>query len=647
MSSILTTVLEAFCELLPYHPSIFRPFVGQLRELLRYLLAPTPSNINSEGNTEVDEKTISEATASSARRLLVVLCSCAPKNTSSQEWVQSLQKVGDQCHRTADLVFRAMIEDLAPSRAIQAENAQRKSFDAMLNEPREDLLDLPSWTGIHGGIERLHGQIKTLQAFLTTTTPSSVAFPLEKVADVAKRVLSILPPGDVQDQMNSSNRINPEVDREEREALLVALPRLHVSAINLIMSLLMRFERGLAASINEILGRILRTFCAQRDHDNVRRATYDVLSLYLSSFGPTTPRALASMISNCVESACEDLLPSNAVNQEIAQNGSEAARQPGENGGPSKSGNSYIRSTGQITTFPVTFTQTKAAARTLICSALRDLPNDFLLPNARNQVDVASILVDDNEELMEASIMNPTSQTQDEEQRTILPFLARKFARCERVEALTRPRMPSLQLRPLDNIIPIHSQYVLEKNVSSTGVPVVVDAAIYSKETVPPRSSEKPQLSDPLLEPNTRNQVYEKRAESTSPPTVPSKRSHEPVTSPVDKPPAPGDAPSSTEEHRSKRLHLARDGVYDPPLGAQSLTTKLVEPHEPSQLKKLSPPEETLPDLKAMDEIRSDDDSDDSAIPPIDLEMPSDEDSEGIDGDEEDEKSQFGSKELT
>ncbi|KAL9039356.1 MAG: hypothetical protein Q9214_004910 [Letrouitia sp. 1 TL-2023] len=646
MNSVLTTILEAFCVLLPYHPSVFRPFAGQLRELLRYLLAPTPSNVSSEGTIEGGGKRILEATASSARRLLVILCSCAPKSTSSQEWVQSLQKVVDQCHRTADLVFRAVIEDLVPSRAIQAENAQRKSFDAIVNEPEGDLLYLPSWIGIHGGIERLQGHIKTLQAFVITTTSSSVAFPLEKVADVAKRVLLVLPPGEAQDELSSSSYINPEVDKEELEVLLVALPRLHVSAVSLIMSLLIRFERGLAASISEILEQILWTFCSQRGHDDVRRAIYDVLSLYLSSFGPTTPRNLASMISNCVETACEDLLPSNATTQKTAQNGINA-EQPSENGAPSKSGSSYISSTGQTTTFPNASTQIKAAARALICSALRDLPNNFLLPTARAQVDVVSVLVDDNKDLLEANTMYPQWQKQRGEQRTILPFFARKFAGCERVEALTRPRMPSLQLKPLEDIIQIHSQNVFEKNASSTSVPVVLNATVYSEETVFPGSlSEMPQLSDPPLEPSTQNQACEKRAESTSPPIVPSKRSHEPITSPVDKPPALGDAPSSTEEHRNKRLHLARDGVYDPPSESQSQITKPVEPYESSHLMKLSPAEEALPDLKAMDETRSDDDSDDSVIPPIDLEMPSDEDNKESHGGEEDDKSSTDSLSL-
>ncbi|KAI4213754.1 MAG: hypothetical protein LQ351_003720 [Letrouitia transgressa] len=546
-----------------------------------------------------------------------------------------------------DLVFRAIIEDLVPSRAIQAENARRKSFDAPLNEPREDLLNLPSWTGIYGGIERLQGQIKTLQTFVTTKTSSSVVFPLEKIADVAKRVLLVLPPGEAQDELSSSNRIHPEVDREELEALLVALPRLHVSAMSLIMSLLMRFERGLAAPISEILEQILCTFDAQRNHDDVRRATYDVLSLYLSLFGPTTPRALASAISDCVENACGDLLSSNAAASKTVQNGSETATQRGENG-RSESGNPYIRSTSQITTFPIVFTQLKTAARALICSALRDLPNDFLLPTVRGQVDVASILIDDNEDLMEASIMNPPSQTQHQEQRTILPFLARKFARCERVEALTRPRMPLLQVRPLDDISQIHGQDVYEKNLSSTRVLAAVNGSVYSEETVSPEPfSKEPQLSDALLEPSTQNEFYAKRAESNSPQVIPRKRSHEPTISPVDKPPAPGDALSSTEEHRSKRLHLARDGVYDPPSESQSLTTKLAEPYEASQPMSLSPAEEAVPDLKAMDEIRSDDDSDDSAIPPIDLEMPSDEDGEATDSDEDDDKGQFGSKELT
>ncbi|KAL9612422.1 MAG: hypothetical protein Q9167_002970 [Letrouitia subvulpina] len=644
----MTTILDAFCELLPFHPSLFRPFVGQLRELLRCLLAPTRSNVSSEGTAVVDGKRVLEATASSARRLLVILCSCAPKNTSGQEWVQSLEKLVNQCHRTANLVFRAVIEDLVPSWAIQAEIAQPKSFDMMLNEPQGDLLNLPSWTGIHGGIERLQGQIKTLQAFLTTKTSSSVALPLEKVADVAKRILLVLPPGEAQDQLRSSDRVNPEVDREEREALLVALPKLHVLAINLIMSLLMRFERGLVTSIGEILEQILWNFCAQRNHDGVRGATYDILCLYLSLFGPTTPRDLASMISDCVESACEDLLPFNKSTQKTAQDGSEAARQLGENGAPSKSGSSYIKSLGHNAFFPNISAQTKAAARALICSALKDLPNNFLLPTARAQVDVVSILVEDNKDLMEASTMNPPSQRQHEEQRTILPFLARKFARYERVEALAHPRMPSLQLGPLDDIIQIHSEGVFEKSESSTSAPSVGNATKHSKETVAPRlSSEKPQLSDSSLESSTQNQAYEKSTEPTSPPIGPSKRSHESMTSPVDKPPAPGDALSSTEEHRSKRLHLAQNGVFDPPPGSQSLVTKPVEPYKPSQSMKLPLAEETLPDLKAMDETRSDDDSDDSAILPIDIEMPSDEESEGSDADGGNDKSQSGSKEPT
>ena len=429
-------ILQGLCELIGLHSTLFRPFLGQLQKLTLLLIAYTPS----EPSLENDVKSVSTPVAESARRLFVLLHVCSPKNTAGDDWTQSFRSTLAMAQRTADRLFRAIVEDReVPTGMAVAGNTT--SAHETINDHKPGPLNLPSWTGIHAGIERLDGLLRTLQAFIATKTSVSVVFSVSSIMELVDRVLSACRPSNTKD-----SRIRPEVGRDERDGLAAGLPQLHLSAMDLLSVMVLRMGGASAALIHSALEQISWVLDDEDDVDEIRLAAYRILADVLTKFGPSIPKSLAKSVARCLVLACEDIIP---LQDNLAQGGEASImnEQQPRHEASAMTADSYLkRKTPQhaVSSAP---SVVQATAREIIPLALARLPEELLSEVVRNQIDSTSIVMNYREAML-ASVMRTGTNNRGQRMNTsILPLLARAHSGDLAVEALLRPQLPLLQPR--------------------------------------------------------------------------------------------------------------------------------------------------------------------------------------------------------
>ena len=432
--SLRLIILEGLCELIGLHPTLFRPFLGQLQTLTLLLIAYTPS----EASLEYDVNPVSTPVAESARRLFVLLHVCSPKNTAGDEWTRSFESTLTTAQRTADKVFKAIVEDRKVSPGMSAaENID--VFQGMMDDHGLGTLNLPSWTGIYAGIERLDGLLRTLQAFIATKTSVSVVLPLSSMMELVDRVLSVWRP-------TKDSRIRPEVGRDERNGLAAGLPQLHLSTIDLLSVVVLRMGNASAALLHPALEHIFWVLDDENDVEEIRLATYRILAYVLTKFGPSLPTSLAKPIAYCLVLACEDIMP---LQENLGQGGEASIMNEKQSGHEASTMNadSYLKREEAQRTISSAPSVVQAAARELIPLALARLPDGFLSEEVRTQIDSTSIVMNYREAMLASVLRTGTDKHGQRTNSSILPFLARAHPGDLGVEALLRPQLPLLQSR--------------------------------------------------------------------------------------------------------------------------------------------------------------------------------------------------------
>ena len=430
--SLRLIILEGLCELIGLHPTLFRPCLGRLQTLTLLLIAYTPS----EASLEYDLNPVSTPVAESARRLFVLLHVCSPKNTAGDQWTRSFESTLTTAQRTADKVFRAVVEDRKVSPGISAaENID--VFHGMMDDHGLGTLNLPSWTGIYAGIERLDGLLRTLQAFIATKTSVSVVLPLSSMMELVDRVLSACRP-------TKDSRIRPEVGRDQRDGLAAGLPQLHLSTIDLLSVVVLRMGSASAALVHHALEHIFWVLDDENDVEEIRLAAYRILAYVLTKFGPSLPTSLAKPIARCLVLACEDIMP---LQENLAQGGEASTMNEKQSGHEASTINadSYLKRKEAQRTVSSAPSVVQAAARELIPLALARLPYGFLSEVVRIQIDSTSIVMNYREAMLASVLRTGTNKHGQRANSSILPFLARAHPGDLGVEALLRPQLPLLQ----------------------------------------------------------------------------------------------------------------------------------------------------------------------------------------------------------
>lgn len=445
--TLSSTVLCAFCELLPIHVTLFRPFIAQIRAIILPLIAPTPSTL------EMETPTISQSNipltepvsiCQTSRRLFVLLNMSVPRNASADEWTKSLLIVVKALHLTANKVFRAVVEDweLTSNKTDMNAGPIQDSADIVC-DLEDNGLGLPGWKGIYAGIERLDGFLHIMQEFLKNSTAQSVTFPVSEIFDVLNRILSVFPPSDEKGKDVSNPRINTEIERDERDVLWINLPNLHVSALEVLSLVSSRFGYGNAAVSHGVIEQAFWVFEIEHTNDDIRNIIYELVSKTLLSFGLSTPKFICRSLSKCISFCCDDLLPSL---EQQTKSVASANAQHLSIGSMEINADSYLESIPIVVNMkPNTSAKIRMAAEVLLSSALTNLPKGFLPFALRAQMDRTAVLTR-NKRGMLASIMNPPARRKGaREMASTLALLTRSFPHSLEAEAFMRPRMPVLQ----------------------------------------------------------------------------------------------------------------------------------------------------------------------------------------------------------
>ena len=477
---LLQPVLECLSKLVPNHPTIFRTFTSQLQHLIAPLLAPTPSSTESDSEDSLPSQPIATAIANTltantaitpaAHALFVALhfTRATAKSPADSEYSQQLISILGALHATAAVVFRAVIEDwtstTGASVAIPPESYSSVVSSQLIKS--SSTLELPGWTGIHAGCERMSGLLCLLRTYLQSRSSSSpVSMPIGALVDALVRISLVTVPrtsvvgqgqGDTMmaDFTDASIRANEQISREEREALFAHLAEIHAAMFG-VMDVLLR-SIGLAHTswMRIVLQQAVWVIKAESFDAGIRQQGYEVVKSCIDLHGRTLDRDMVNTLSPVLKRACEEIL-NTSQSVEAQQNGQKTASttQIGKKGAaPATTLNSDTMFASTGNTAPILFQQAPfSEKRTCVQEKAFALITTFLLkvPTAsvrstdlRSQLDRTIILTNDRSAML-ASILNPPrSKMFEKSHSSILPVVARAHNGSTELEGYIRPRMP-------------------------------------------------------------------------------------------------------------------------------------------------------------------------------------------------------------
>ncbi|KAL9582600.1 MAG: hypothetical protein Q9212_003205 [Teloschistes hypoglaucus] len=638
--SLLCSVLWAFGELLPHHPSAFRPFAGQIRKLVLPLLAPTPSNLPlDDATSESTGYSVSETTTQRARQVFVLVNGCAPKNAQSQEWAQTFTLLLEQSHETADLVLRALLEDWEPPvQQARPRVARSSDFSAILQSSLDES-GLPQWAGIDAGLERLNGLLSALESYLLHSNASPLAIPIGKLLDIIDRITSALPPTAGGPQEPSIGTApNPEISREERESVWTWLPRLHVSALRTLEQLAERLGNDSMAINRQVVSLVFWVFEKEHSHLQIRQVTYRILTRILPHSASGMSRSEIASLATVLQRACDDLLPAQAdpsLTKGISNGSATIASRDTANA------DAYLQTVTLSSDRSVTSAATRSVAESLLCAALH-LPHNTLPFAVRSKIDKTAIVAQ-SKTVQQSSVLNPPASRHGMSQSSIMPLLARQYPHSWGTEALIRPRMTLIQ--------PSGTTHSMDSYPESDDRDGLVSGPAFDRSESFDLRVEKSQISavrdkqenSPIeIDEVERGQEIpnpsQNEAVKVVPSGIPAKR---PLESDVEDVEAASldqlvDSKILDEEHLSKRIRDDPRDVYIVSTTQSSLPNPVTTPRTVATN---PPPADAPAGTESSASLAShagkpeNDDSDDSSIPAIDCTM----DTEEEDGEDEDE----------
>ncbi|KAI9837444.1 MAG: hypothetical protein M1819_007092 [Sarea resinae] len=441
---LLCLVLDAFCNLLPRHPTTFRPFATQIHALVLPLIAPTPCSIGENGLF------VSPQTSDTARKLFVLVHHCAAKDASGEEWAKAFRTTISNIHHTTDQVFRAVIEDWeSVAGAPPTPGPDHTKFNQVVSDGGVDIMSLPQWSGIDAGIERLRGLLELLRQFLVMPTASAITLPVGLLTDLLTRIFSLTVPNsrDVNDWQGSV-RLNPEIERDEREGLWAGLPQLHISGLEIVLSLVHRLGVAFVPLAFGILDQICWVFRAESSSVDIRTATYTVVTSILALIGPSLSKPSLSPLKKIITSCCADLLPSTQSVVPTTSSSASSKKQKAQASTSNANADAYLpasHAAAATTNLSPCLPGLHAAATTLLPHVLTYIPPRLLPSPLRAQLDRTAILTRHHAAML-ASVLNPAPSKKGAKiTSSILPLLARASRPDSlEMEALLRPRMPVL-----------------------------------------------------------------------------------------------------------------------------------------------------------------------------------------------------------
>ena len=431
-SSQTEAVFRSFASLLPRHTTIFRPFASQIRLVTRPYLAPTMS----------DGVFIPSSLKESARQLIVVAHQTVAKNAAGEEWGKAVRDIVKETHVTADQVFRAVVEDWESTTGYinkPVDVNRELSGGAKTSE------DLPRWTGIDSGVERLVGLIEILEAYFKLETSMPVSMPLGAIIDMVTRMLSIAIPSSPESPSGHGGaRLHPAIDRDERDGLWSGMPQIYVASLKLVSTIAERLQEGFVSIAQGTFDQLVWVFPFGKHSPEFRLVTYNLIEKVLLRIGQSFTKSQSSKLSFIIRSCCKDLQPVDPQSNNTLPSDVNTKKAAGTGSNANQNADSFLKNTKSVSrVLSLKDTDLTDAARKLLPLFLSHFPQHYLDISLRSAIERTAIL-SHNKDAMLTSILNPFVGKNGKAMTSILPHLTREFPDDSTVEILLRPRMPLL-----------------------------------------------------------------------------------------------------------------------------------------------------------------------------------------------------------
>lgn len=428
-------VLHAILELIPRHPTIFRPFGIQLRSLLGHILSPSSQLYFPKGVLDV------------AEQLFASLYKCAPKDKSAAGWTDECKSTILSAHRAADHIFRAIVEQWESVDPTLVHTKQNYSKE--LADPTADALGFLGWTGIHAGTDRLVTLLRILSEIVCMPSAATIAIPLGSILDLTSRLTSVTIPPNGEASQNGV-QFNPQISRDERELLWAELPRIHIACMDLLARVVGVLETSTAPISQNILEQATWVFKNENFCRDIRSASYDLLSTVLEVTGPAMTQQSLASVANVLRVCCHDLLPQFEDSSAPGKLQTDP-KSKSKGGQGTANADSFLdpelRKKQQLKAGPQ-FPELRQAASGLLKCALAYIAPELMVPSVRAEID-RTIILTSNKDAMLASVLNPIPAAKGRGAgSSLMPFLVRSYSDQMEVEALVRPRMPVLMTVP-------------------------------------------------------------------------------------------------------------------------------------------------------------------------------------------------------
>ena len=422
--SLVETVVNALAAIVPLYPTTLRPFNGQIRSAVRPYLAPTAS----------DASPVPYSLRESSRRLFVLLPFTAPKNGSAEEWAKAMDVFIRDTHITADQTFRAVQESWESTSGYVPGNV---SYDGEPHGGSDSPDDLPLWTGLQSGADRLTGLLGILAALFRCPTKSPVTVPLGPLLDLVARMTSILPPPPGTDEREYRRYINANVGREERDELWSCLPDVHVATLQLCLCMIERLQSNATPLAAGMLDQVVRAFVPTNSMiPRLREVSFQAIKELLVLTGPSLARVTVDSLAPVVHACCKDLLGEAGYEDDekkpetLTQNGSKAKP-------TSSNADLFLPSQGKSAGSRTSRLSPEhaRAAEDLLEAFFTYLPQQHVRKAERALMDRTAIFISSRKGMM-ASVLHPYIDKSGRHFANTLPFLAQAFPHDQGVEIL-------------------------------------------------------------------------------------------------------------------------------------------------------------------------------------------------------------------
>jgi pre-rRNA-processing protein RIX1 len=431
LDSTIEVVFRSFATLLPRHTTIYRPFASQIRSLAKPFIAPTAS----------DGAFVPSSLAISARRLVVILHQTVAKNAGGEEWAKAVQILLRDIHVTADRVFRAVVEDWESAVGYIGEPVD---VNLELHGGAKNPDDLPGWTGIDTGVERVVGLLELLKVYLQTETLLPVTIPLGVIVDIITRMLSVATPSTSRSSTGpGSVRLHPAIDRDERDGLWSGMPQIYVAAVQVISTMAETLQEAFMPVAKGFLDQLAWVFPYGKHDSDFRLHSYRLtVQLLLQNAVGGSPRKSSSQFSGIIRSCCNDLIPVSPKSSHFGPDVETAKKSNGNASNTNQNADLFLQNNlGASQETAPNDTELTVAAKDLLPLFLSRVPQQHLDISLRALIERTAIL-SHNKNAMLAGILNPFIGKNGKSMASILPHFTRAFPHDDTVEILLRPRMP-------------------------------------------------------------------------------------------------------------------------------------------------------------------------------------------------------------